>query len=165
MADRGKPIKYTPKKLLAKFNEYIENRGFISYGEFEIREPATVSGFCVYIGCGKAYLRQLTNTLDYSTVKDIIYSKLETEMLNNSLLNKYNSTIAKLVLTNAHGYKDKAETENKTININHNTDSTEKQKIDEWLSTLKDDVIESKSFEELEKMYEEYITVEERNNS
>lgn len=104
----GRPTKLTPElKEKAKGYIFPAPNGDVGWKEEESVIP-TVEGFASYLGISRdtAYAWcEIDN--DFSDILTEIKSKQGKMLINKSLEGKYNSTIAKLILSSKHGYVEK----------------------------------------------------------
>ena len=100
----GRPTKYG-KEILAKAQAYLDNDGFES-------PVPTIAGLSLYIGVSRDTCHTWAGEEDKGQFSDIveqILARQEQKLVDGSLLNVYNSTISKLLLSK-HGYSEKSET-------------------------------------------------------
>lgn len=130
--ERGRPLKYTPKRLQEKFVEYvkwckdnpivigteIKNTSVegIKYGATtEERKPRLVSigGFLVYIGATRRWWGELDDSKqDYSAVKDLIREFCESYQKEMAAAGIFNGNIISRLL----GLVDKQQQESRIEN-------------------------------------------------
>lgn len=69
----------------------------------------TVEGFALFLGVNKSslYKWEAEQSEDFSDALDKIRIEQRERLINNGLANRYNSTIAKLVLSANHGMSEK----------------------------------------------------------
>ena len=121
----GRPTKYYPG-IEAKVKEYLKERQdkeelkvkqIIEGGKEQtvyesdlIVDLPTVAGLASYIGVNKTTLYEWAKSYEsFSNALGSILQEQERRLLNNGLSGKYNSTIAKLILSSNHGYAEKTE--------------------------------------------------------
>ena len=99
----GRPTKYN-KAILERANTYID--------ECDDAVPIA-AGMAVALGIGKRTIYAWAEEHEeFQHTLDRMNAKQEVMLASGGLTNVFNSTIAKLMLSN-HGYSDKAETFNK----------------------------------------------------
>ena len=121
----GRPTKYYPG-VEVKVKEYLKERQdkeklkvkqIIEGGKEQtvyesdlIVDLPTVAGLASYIGVNKTTLYEWAKSYEsFSNALSSILQEQERRLLNNGLSGKYNSTIAKLILSSNHGYAEKTE--------------------------------------------------------
>ena len=102
-----KPTKLTPE-LIAKAKEYVEKRSWM--GEMMI---PTAAGLATHLGIHKDSLYEYVKiNTEISDVMKTLKDAQEEKLLQKSLVNQYNPTIAKLLLSSKHGYVEKSAVDN-----------------------------------------------------
>ena len=107
------PVFKTPKEMLDKWNNYVEECK-------EQEEPITRLGFAVSVGFHRGLYFEYKNKDDFSDVLAYIDCYSENNLTNRALKGEYNSNIAKLVLSAKHSVHEKTQQEqtgNITLNI------------------------------------------------
>jgi len=106
MAENGRPTKWS-KALEAKAYEYV-NSGWEEAGH----AVPMVVGLCDYIDRARSTIYEWAKdeNKSFSDILERIKEKQELVVFTQSLKGKYNSTMAKLMLTK-HGYSDKHQEE------------------------------------------------------
>ena len=117
----GRPPKYTPRELLTKFQEYIEDRegrpiivkketsGFSGSNDTgstttePIPQLLSITDFCVHLGTSLRWWGELPE--DFSVVKDYIRAYIETYQLKGASAGIFNANIVARLL----GLADKRE--------------------------------------------------------
>lgn len=129
----GRPIEYN-KDYTNKVDEYLElhqdekvqvvkqsSEKYEMYdNKLKVRLP-TIEGFARFIGVNKTSLYEWEKRDEaFSNALDKIRQEQHDRLVNNGLSGDYNPTIAKLVLSSNHGYKEKSDmtSNNKTITGN-----------------------------------------------
>ena len=110
----GRPRKYTPKQLLAKFEEYIEDRlhrpiieketEFARHDEHRSEKESKVShpqllsigDFCIFLGTYRAWWNQLPE--DFSIVKHHIATYIEQYQVKGASIGVFNANIISRLL-------------------------------------------------------------------
>lgn len=118
----GRPTEYKAE-YIQKADEYLElnqdediqqlkQSGKISDAwdyKKKVRLP-TIEGFAMFIGVSKKSLYEWEKKdREFSHALDKIRTEQHNRLLNNGLSGDYNSTIAKLILSSNHGYKEKTD--------------------------------------------------------
>ena len=106
MAKVGRPTKYSAE-ILAKAWDYIEN-----YGDLGHVVP-TVESLALAVGVHKDTVYEWNKDpqkREFSDALRKLSAVQHQKLVDKGLEGKYNSTIAKLMLTNNHGYAEKTET-------------------------------------------------------
>lgn len=113
----ARPTNYT-KELLTKAEDYIENCPDVVH---------TVVGLCLHIGIAKStcYKWIEEEKSEFSDIVSTVSALQERKLLSNGLMNEFNASITKLLLTK-HGYTDKVENTNTNVELTH----------EEWLDSL-----------------------------
>lgn len=103
----GRPSKYTPE-LIEKAKDYLD--GGFKDGDSVI---PSIEGLSLYLGIARSTCHEWAGQEgkeEFSDILERILAKQASMAINGALDNKYNATIAKLLL-GKHGYKDRQETE------------------------------------------------------
>lgn len=88
--------------LSAKGTELYKNR-------LEVNLP-TIEGFAAYIGVNKTTLYEWDKiSPEFSDALGLIKAEQHRRLVNAGLSGQYNPTIAKLILSSNHGYKEKSD--------------------------------------------------------
>lgn len=128
----GRPVEYT---------EDIPDKVFEYIAECEKEEvPPTKAGFGCYINVVKSTLQRWEKRYPQlkAALEKLSYYQ-ENDVLKYSLKGEYNSTIAKLILTNNHGYSDKVQTENTNVNVDIDDDNKPvEEKLQDVLQRIKE---------------------------
>lgn len=123
---KGRPPKYSPKKLLDAFEGYLRDReanpiivervceggnsGASSYQkakELERLHPLSIADFCVYLGCSRNWWNELSD--EFLGVKGQIETYIQSYQLKGASIGMFNANIVSRLL----GLADKQEvTEN-----------------------------------------------------
>lgn len=128
----GRPSKYDPA-LCDKVDEYLaicvdEEKEFHktrgdNTNSFERRlrvKLPTIGGFSLFVNVPERTIYDWRDAhAEFSQSLDKIVKEQERRLLENGLSGDYNSTIAKLILSSNHGYKEKSDvtSDNKAIPI------------------------------------------------
>jgi hypothetical protein len=122
MADKGRPTEYK-EEYIQKADEYLKankdeyeefhkTRGEKSDGYerlVRVKLP-TIEGFALMLGHNKHALYDWEKKYPkFSHALDKIREEQRKRLINGGLSGDYNSTIAKLILSSNHGYKEKTE--------------------------------------------------------
>lgn len=102
----GRPSDYTPE-LIAKAVKYVDTEGTVSDDVLP-----TIAGLAVYLGISRETIRLWAadkNKPEFFGIVEQLMAKQEKKLINGSIMNDYNATISKLLLSK-HGYSDKQET-------------------------------------------------------
>ena len=105
----GRPTKYTPE-MCGKVDEYLRiNKDTYEEDRLRVKLP-TKEGFALFIDITK---RTLYNWADEHKEFFHALEKIEKvqheRLLNSGLAGEYNSTIAKLILSSNHNYKERTD--------------------------------------------------------
>jgi sugar-specific transcriptional regulator TrmB len=131
----GAPRVYSPEKLLEKFEEYraeqldhtktVYNNRTKTVETITYDKPLTLAGFCDHAKMHRDTLNSYKNEHknEYSDIIKRIYTAIERDLVENSLLYTYSSPMAQHILNNAHGYSNKQEVTANTTNINTNNNT------------------------------------------
>lgn len=130
----GRPVEYNPK-LAKKADAYLKlcrdeekqlvkqsnsEKGYETYeNKLKVKLP-TLEGFARYIGVHKSTLYDWDQKYDeFSDSLDKIRIEQQERLINSGLSGEYNSTIAKLILSSNHGYREKSDmtTDGEKINV------------------------------------------------
>ncbi len=99
----GRPTKLT-QELLDKAKEYADG-GYLKNEELF---PSN-AGLGLYVGVARSTIHKwIAENAEFSDIADQISQVQEQKLFTGGLLNEYNSSIAKLMLTK-HGYTDKVQ--------------------------------------------------------
>lgn len=119
----GRPTKYTPE-MCDKVDEFLEemedkevqdlvqmsSKGSESYKRRVIVKLPTLKKFARFVGVNKDTLYEWARVHpEFSDSLEKINEKQEEKLLESGLSGEYNPTIAKLVLSSNHGYKEKSD--------------------------------------------------------
>ncbi len=105
-AQRGRPTKLDDE-LKAKAEKYL-NGGHLQRGDV----VPSIAGLARYLNVARQTVTNFgEQDSDFLGTLESIKAEQERLLLNNGLTGDFNSTIAKLALTN-HGYSDKAQVDN-----------------------------------------------------
>jgi DNA-binding transcriptional regulator YiaG len=120
----GRPSEFK-EEYIEKVDEYLEEnqdsveRELGSTNERTGRERfervttvklPTIEGFALFLGVAKSTLYDWEEkSQDFSYALDKIREEQRKRLLNKGLSGEYNSTIAKLILSSNHGYKEKSD--------------------------------------------------------
>jgi hypothetical protein len=110
MTKIGRPSEFK-EEYIAKADEYLElSRDTENEnGKLKVKLP-TIEGFSLFLDVNKTSLYEWEKiNPDFSNALDKIRKEQHDRLINNGLSNDYNSTIAKLVLSSNHGYKEKSD--------------------------------------------------------
>jgi len=102
MAERGRPTEYEPGTVAKEVERYI------SFCKEQAYLP-TVEGLAVHLCVARSTIYKWAD--DHEEFSDILEQLLAaqaSQLIQNGLVNNYNATITKLMLTK-HGYRDKTE--------------------------------------------------------
>lgn len=105
MARVGRPTTFNAKTM-ATAKAYVKN-----YNSKYDHQMPSVAGLAVVLKVGRPGIYQWENQQEHPEFKDILedlLSEQELVLFNRSLVNEFNSNIAKLAL-GKHGYSDKSE--------------------------------------------------------
>ena len=101
----GRPTKLTDE-LIAKAEMYLVD--YMSNGDI----VPTIAGLSVYLDIAKSSIYKYRDESDrFSDTLERIESLQESKLVNGGLLGDFNTTIAKLMLSN-HGYSEKQQIDN-----------------------------------------------------
>lgn len=118
----GRPIEYSPE-LTKKVDEYLElhqdeevqfvKQSSEKYEMFDnklkVKLP-TLKGFAAFIDVNESTLYDWAKKYpEFSKSLDKIKAEQHARLVDNGLSGDYNSTIAKLILSSNHGYKEKSD--------------------------------------------------------
>lgn len=130
----GRPLEYD-KDYINRVDEYLElhqdeevqiikgqSEDYTNYdNKLKVKLP-TIEGFARFIGVNKTSLYEWEKLdKDFSNALDKIRQEQHDRLVNNGLSGDYNPTIAKLVLSSNHGYKEKADVTSNDKTITGNT--------------------------------------------
>lgn len=116
----GRPTEYK-EEYIAKVDEYLElhndeeirvvKQSSEKYEMFDNKLKVnlpTIEGFALFIGVNKTSLYEWEKKNPaFSNALDKIRTEQHNRLINNGLSGDYNSTIAKLILSSNHGYKER----------------------------------------------------------
>lgn len=104
----GRPVKYTPEALEAKFEEYVkltkENPVYlnkVSAGEIipvPTERPLTIVGFCNYAGISKDTFRNYEQQEEFFDLLTRVRGAIEADQLEGALVGIYDAGIVARVL-------------------------------------------------------------------
>lgn len=149
MADVGRPTKYSDE-ILKRTLEYIDEceddevqqtvgmsaKGTELFKNKVVVNLPSVEGLAYYLDVNKSTLYEWEKEYpEFSNALSKLRAKQADVVLNKGLSGDYNPTIAKLILSNNHGYRERTDTttDNKPIN----TDTFTKEEKDKLLNLLK----------------------------
>lgn len=105
---------YTPVELndlIDDYLEYLELNPIVMYSDrwsYKKKKPLTVPWFCNYIGVNKVYMNRIQKeSYEFQQVVHRLYTLVEQDLLEYSLVWQFDNKIASLILTSHHGYSDK----------------------------------------------------------
>lgn len=104
----GRPMKYTPESLEAKFEEYAKwakanprlTYRATSMGPITVplERPLTLAGFCIYAEIVPETFRNLEQKEDFFCACARVRARIEADQLEGALCEQFNPTIASRVL-------------------------------------------------------------------
>lgn len=105
----GRPMKYTPEKLEAKFEEYAKwakknpryTHRALPNGRIvkvPLERPLTIAGFCIYAGIIPDTFRNLERKEEFFDVCAHVRARIETDQMEGAMCEQFNPTIASRVL-------------------------------------------------------------------
>lgn len=110
MADVGRPSEYK-SEYIGMVEHYLADKEdtLTEQGKLQVRLPTT-DGFARYLGVARSslYLWEKSHP-EFSDALDKIRNEQQERLLNMGLSGDYNPTIAKLVLSSNHGFREKSE--------------------------------------------------------
>lgn len=111
----GRPSEYK-EEYCQKADEYIEyNQDEVYHTKLRVRLP-TVEGFALFLGVSKKSLLNWEKEHEqFLHALDKIRTEQHNRLINSGLSGEYNSTIAKLILSSNHNYKEKTENQSEVI--------------------------------------------------
>lgn len=117
----GRPPKYCPE-ILVKFRQYNEQAIDTKDedGKIEVNLPS-IPGLAVFLGISKETVYDWARKFEeFSELLGKMLARQEARLLNNGLGGKYNSNLAKFILSARHDYREKTDvtTDDKAISIN-----------------------------------------------
>jgi hypothetical protein len=133
MKERGRPLKFnSPEELQKKIKSYFvwcDSRTRIKHlvtkdGVQEVVEsfprPYTVEGLAVYLDTNRQTLLNYTDKDAFFDIIEHARQRILSNKIEGGLDRTYDSGVAKFMLINNYGFKDKHETteDDKNININ-----------------------------------------------
>lgn len=108
----GRPSKYN-SRTLRRTKEYINS---------EVDKVPTMAGLARYLNVTRDSLYHWINTgkdINFSDTVSMMADERERKLINAGLDGKFNSNIAKLILTTSHGYtENKQQDTGITVNVN-----------------------------------------------
>ena len=121
---RGRPTDFK-EEYCQKADEYLElnqdedvqvvkqastEKGYEMYDtKLKVRLP-TIEGFALFLGVNKTTLYEWEKRYpNFSNALEKIRTEQHNRLINSGLSSEYNSTIAKLILSSNHGYKEKSD--------------------------------------------------------
>jgi hypothetical protein len=106
----GRPSEYNPD-YVAKADEYLKLHQDIPVDELRLKvNLPTLKGFAAFIDINESTLYEWDKTYpEFSKSLSKIKAEQHARLLNNGLAGTYNPTIAKLILSSNHGYKEKSD--------------------------------------------------------
>lgn len=140
----GRPTLYKAE-YIDKVQEYLGERqdeevekekkeGWVQYG-VKVQLP-TIEGFARFIGVNKTTLYEWESSYpEFSNALEEIRVEQQERLINYGLSGDYNSTIAKLILSSNHGFKERSDTTSNNKDLIPETIS--KEKAEELLDLLK----------------------------
>lgn len=125
--EEGRPTKYDPE-FCRKVDEYLssnqdeevkvvkqvnEEKGYEIYDtKFKVKLP-TIEGFALFLNVSKKSLLNWEKEYpEFLHALDKIRAEQHNRLVNSGLSGEYNPTIAKLILSSNHNYKERSEQEN-----------------------------------------------------
>lgn len=116
----GRPTKLTPE-LIIKAHDYLEP----SVWKLDDSVVPTIEGFGLYLGISRDTVYEWEKAHKaFSDITTSIRQEQSKLLINGALGNKFNSTIAKLLLSSKHGYVEKTATDVTTNGESINPDPT-----------------------------------------
>lgn len=100
----GRPTKLT-KALIAKAQGYLDDTSYM-----DTKLLPTVEGLAMRIGISRetAYEWEKSDE-QFSDILEKLRQAQAEKLIQNGLMNRYNSTIAKMILSGKHGYVEKSQ--------------------------------------------------------
>lgn len=135
VAPVGRPTKYR-SEYIGMVDHYLAQQEdtVTEQGKIQVKLP-TMDGFARYINVPRRNLYEWKDRHeDFSHSLDKIVTEQQERLLNMGLSGDYNSTIAKLVLSSNHGYREKTESES-TVKVEM-VDAEKKKQVEDALSEL-----------------------------
>jgi hypothetical protein len=146
----ARPSEYK-KEYIKKVDEYLEihqdeevqvvKQSSEKYEMFDNKlkvDLPTIEGFALFLGVNKTSLYEWEKKDDeFSNALDKIRTEQHNRLINNGLSGDYNSTIAKLVLSSNHGYKERSDYTSNEKELIPNAEAKERaeQVISTYLNT------------------------------
>ena len=122
--ERGRPTKYTddmPKKVLEYLSECVDEdvqivkqsnseKGYEMYdNKLKVNIP-TIAGLSLYLDVAESTIHKWKEEHPvFSESLSRLLAEQQKRLLNSGLSGDYNSTIAKLILSSNHGFREKSE--------------------------------------------------------
>jgi len=133
MAKVGRPSDYTPE-LIKEAWDYVENCP---------DDLPSIEGLCDHINIARKTAYQWakqTDKQEFSNILETVLRKQGKLLINNGLNGKFNSTIAKLILTK-HNYSDKAEVDmtTKGKSMNPGLENLSKEELEQAIARLNEE--------------------------
>lgn len=125
----GRPTLFS-EEMLQKAEQYIAN---CTTTEERVKLP-TVQGLALHLGVdrGTIYQWEKEHPSFFNTLEKLRQQQ-HNDLVDYGLSGQYNSTIAKLLLTNNHGYRDKTESTSTNLNINADLPEEERERLSNLL--------------------------------
>lgn len=98
----GRPVIYTPEfidKMAIEFSEWLKNPMNVWFKDFALDRDLNPDLLSIWAKENERF----------SGVYQLAKHRQESRLINGGLINLYNGSIVKLVLSNAHGWSDKQE--------------------------------------------------------
>ncbi len=93
----------TPKDFKKEIDKYLD------YCKTE-EVPITVTGFSLFTGINRSNIKQnYKDTGEFAEIYNYLMAHAENDLVNNTLIGKYNANIAKMLLAVNHGMKETVE--------------------------------------------------------
>lgn len=106
----GRPTKYKPE-MCDMVDEYLKvnSDSYDDKGRIKVLLP-TIGGLALFLGVAESTLQEWEKQHnEFSVSLRKLVKEQESRLLNKGLSNEYNPTIAKLVLSANHGYKERTD--------------------------------------------------------
>lgn len=107
----GRPTKYKGQETCDMVDEYlkINSDSYDDQGRLKVLLP-TIGGLALFLGVAESTLQEWEKEhAQFSVSLRKLVKEQESRLLNKGLSNEYNPTIAKLVLSANHGYKERTD--------------------------------------------------------